>query len=540
MNLPTRLAAALLWSAACTAALAQQVLRYDGGSGDTATAAATDGAGGVYVGGSVRSSQPVGFAVVKHDAAGAVRWVARFSGAASYSGGEVAAIAFDSARNQVCAAGRIERRLDSLTITFDAVVACFDAAQGTQRWARVFNGPADGHDLATRLVLDPQGALYVAGSVAQAPGNVADTRWFVQKYAAADGALLWSQTEGGPIAGPQAPVGAALDPLGRLVVLGVVRQTGGGFGDIGLVQYDAAGTVLWRRSHAAAPASDEVPAALAVGADGSAYVAAMVSPVGDPEGEFVPLLLRYDGAGTLQFAVSGDSAGGAAVAVAADGQLVVAGTAIGAAGSSLRASISSYDTAGSLRWTRRLFAGDTFAEGELVAAPDNTVYYGARVFLPSGFDYLALRFDAATGNERWRNATPAGNQARDAHLSAAGDFLLTGSTDGSPTDMLTVRYPANFAPPPPAAPAAPTALALKASRATLTLQWQDQSNNETAFEVERATGDGSFQRIATLPADTRSHVDGGLDRRQTYSYRVRAVNAVGASAYSNVASGRPR
>jgi hypothetical protein len=538
MNLPHRLAAALLMSTAC-AASAQQLLRYDGGSADTATAVTTDAAGAVYVGGSVRSSQAVAFAVVKHDAAGTVRWLARFggSGAAGYSGGEVAAIGFDGARNQVCAAGRIERRLDALTITFDALVACFDAAQGTQRWARVFNGAADGHDVATRLVIDPQGALYVAGSVAQAPGNGADTRWWVQKYDAADGTPLWSQTEGGAAAGPQMPVAAALDPQGRLLVLGVVRQSAGALADIGLVQYSAAGAVLWRRSHAAAPASDDMPAALAVGADGSAFVAAMVSPFGDPEGEFVPLLLRYDGAGTLQFGVSGDSAGGAAVALAADGHVVVAGTAIGAAGSSVRAAVSSYDGAGNLRWTRRLFADDTFAEGELVAAPDNTVYYGARVFLPAGFDYLALRLDAATGNERWRNATAAGNQARDAHLAAAGDFLLTGSSDGAPTDMLTVRYAAGFS---PTAPAAPAALTLSASRATITLKWRDESNNETGFEVERATGGGSFQRIATLPADTRSHADSGLDRRQTYSYRVRAVNGAGASAYSNVVSGRPR
>jgi len=92
---------------------------------------------------------------------------------------------------------------------------------------------------------------------------------------------------------------------------------------------------------------------------------------------------------------------------------------------------------------------------------------------------------------------------------------------------------------PPTAPAAPTALmATAASTSQINLAWTDNANNETGFKIEGCTGAGcnDFAQIATVGANVTSYSNTGLAASTSYSYRVRATNAVGDSAYSNVAS----
>ncbi len=89
----------------------------------------------------------------------------------------------------------------------------------------------------------------------------------------------------------------------------------------------------------------------------------------------------------------------------------------------------------------------------------------------------------------------------------------------------------------PAAPAAPSDLVATAvSTSAIDLTWSDNSNNETAFNLERSTDGTNFSPLATdLPAGTTSYSDTGL-MAGTYSYRVNAENEAGTSAWSNVAS----
>ena len=87
------------------------------------------------------------------------------------------------------------------------------------------------------------------------------------------------------------------------------------------------------------------------------------------------------------------------------------------------------------------------------------------------------------------------------------------------------------------APAAPTNLQATAiSQDRIDLSWNDTSDNEDLFEVERRVGGGSFQRIANLGADSTTFQDTGVAPGETYTYRVRASNEAGASDFSNNAS----
>jgi predicted phage tail protein len=75
------------------------------------------------------------------------------------------------------------------------------------------------------------------------------------------------------------------------------------------------------------------------------------------------------------------------------------------------------------------------------------------------------------------------------------------------------------------------------SRGRIDLAWQDNSGNETGFQIERSRSGGAFSLIATAGAGATTWSDtSGLTPNKTYSYRVRAVNAAGNSGYSNTAS----
>ena len=83
----------------------------------------------------------------------------------------------------------------------------------------------------------------------------------------------------------------------------------------------------------------------------------------------------------------------------------------------------------------------------------------------------------------------------------------------------------------PDAPSNLVAIAISSSQ--IDLSWDDNSDNEDGFYIERKVGNGSFSQIVTLGSSIRRYIDRNLTATVTYSYRVRACNEGGNSAYSN-------
>jgi PKD repeat protein len=79
---------------------------------------------------------------------------------------------------------------------------------------------------------------------------------------------------------------------------------------------------------------------------------------------------------------------------------------------------------------------------------------------------------------------------------------------------------------------APSNLTGTAAKGSATLNWTDNSTNETGFYIERApSGSSSFTRIATVAANVKTYKN--TVARGNYVYRVQAFNATTTSAYTN-------
>jgi len=84
-------------------------------------------------------------------------------------------------------------------------------------------------------------------------------------------------------------------------------------------------------------------------------------------------------------------------------------------------------------------------------------------------------------------------------------------------------------------PAAPAKLAVRAtSDDRVMLTWSDKAKNELGFMVEAKIGTaGTFQEVGSAPPNAKSLPETGLEPGESYSFRLRAYNRKGFSAYSN-------
>jgi len=94
----------------------------------------------------------------------------------------------------------------------------------------------------------------------------------------------------------------------------------------------------------------------------------------------------------------------------------------------------------------------------------------------------------------------------------------------------------------PVLPEAPSSLKLSVASNTAKLRWQVHGGAPTGIVIERRIDEGNsakknWGRIAKLSATATEYSDSTLTKGDHIAYRVRAVNADGESAYSNVVRG---
>jgi len=80
----------------------------------------------------------------------------------------------------------------------------------------------------------------------------------------------------------------------------------------------------------------------------------------------------------------------------------------------------------------------------------------------------------------------------------------------------------------------PTNLTVKKnSSGAAQLDWKDNSKSESGFTIEKKTGNGSFDKLIDVAANSNTYSDAQVSVGQQLSYRVQAFNSIIASTYSN-------
>jgi hypothetical protein len=147
-----------------------------------------------------------------------------------------------------------------------------------------------------------------------------------------------------------------------------------------------------------------------------------------------------------------------------------------------------------------------------------------------GKDWLSAAVGAGGGNAQTITNTISASALADGQYSATVT-VSGGGADNSVSYTVTLNKGA--------APASPSSLKAENTGDSLrdvSLTWNDNSDNETGFAIERKEGDGTFAQIHTTDADAVSYFDKGLTEATTYVYRIKALSSAGDSKYSTETS----
>lgn len=527
---------------AAVAADSPQVIRFHGGAYDRAGGIAVDAANDIYLAGSADTGGAISFAVVKVSAEGNLLWRTTYSGALGGVGGQALAVTVDPNGN-VYAAGYITDGVIFNT-NYDYLVVKL-GSDGLERWARRYNGPGNGFDQATKLAVDPSGAVTVSGF---SEGLGFD--WATLRYGS-DGTLQWTRRHSGPGSADDRVSDLALAPDGNLIVTGFTKNTGDGLtNDIDTLTYDPQGNIVWRRTWSATATSHEDARDMDVDASGRIVLTGTTAENPSPYAVPSPITLRYDAQGALLQTIQGEGAGGDAVDVDTAGNFYVAGSLVGTPGGSTTAR---YDVAGARSWATPLAldSSDAMLVTAVAVGSAGAITVAGTVIdvFNHNSDYLTIRY-AADGRELWRHRFNGTGDREDRVAGLAVDgtdaALVTGtswsdylSIGGTADDIVTLKFPTGLVPP-LSAPSHLTASTVSASQ--IQLRWHDNAGTETGFRIERCQGVGctSFAQVAVVGRDVTAYFDGALTRNTSYTYRVQAINATANSPYSNPATAKTR
>ncbi len=182
-------------------------------------------------------------------------------------------------------------------------------------------------------------------------------------------------------------------------------------------------------------------------------------------------------------------------------------------------------------------AGPPVAPSALVAAPESATQVGLD-WLDNSDDesaFIIERKDAtggfvavATLDAGVTGFAATGLEPRTSYVFRVAARNELG--DSPPSNEAT----ATTLPLPPVAPGGLVARAISASR--IDLAWQDASDDETSFRIERRPAEGTFVPLASVGSGATAYTDTGLAQNKAYGYRVVAINEGGASEPSTEAT----
>ena len=244
----------------------------DGGSNSTdlASSVALDSAGNLLVAGYVtKSGNAKDLLVLKLSAAaGASLWTSTVNGN-SNGDDQAYSVAVDSS-DAVFVTGTVHNT------NYDLYAAKLSSA-GAAQWSKQWNSSANSSDAGYAVTLDGQGNVIVVGTSYTVAG-VQDG--YVAKYSTSTGALLWDFRFDGPAAGNDILRSVGVDKENNLIAAGYSQNSNGTYDVASLKLLGVDGGLLWTQRHNGTGNLNDEGRAIAVTADGQAFVAGYATSTG--------------------------------------------------------------------------------------------------------------------------------------------------------------------------------------------------------------------------------------------------------------------
>ncbi len=365
--------------------------RYDGDGDDFATAIETDWQGNVYVTGySLNSWAGYDYLTLKYDSHGNELWSARYN---SPGNGEDYATALGvDARGNVYVTGYSfgsEIYCDYVTVKY--------SASGVQQWAAIYDGPENGDDYATALIVAGDN-VYVTGATYDRDEGC---DYATIKYSSS-GSMQWLAYYNGPAWWRDYARALAVDDMGNIYVTGESTGDHGSFA-YATVKYDSTGRERWIARYSGFEYGDDYATAIAVDNMGKVYVTGR-SWRGSNKDDFATIM--YDSSGVEQWAAwynGPESLDDGAVSISSDnaGNVYITGYSWGS-GTRYDYATIKYNSLGEEQWISR-YAGpgnDDLPDALVVDSLGSVYVAGYTVKSEMSCDYATVKYDSL-GAEQW-------------------------------------------------------------------------------------------------------------------------------------------
>lgn len=316
-----------------------------------------------------------------------------------------------------------------------------------------------------------------------------------------------------------------VDSQGNVVATGI---TTAGYFDWMTIKADANGNLMWSQRFNGSESNFETPNMLVLDASDAVYVTGSGGP--NPSTGMISYLkgviAKYRSDGTPQWAVWDPYANGKGIALGASNTLASLG--FGYLVTARYSQTGLPDLPPAVPTDLRAYAASSYVNLYFVDNANNEFRVEVERCQGSGCaNFTKIGHTLGENSAGLRD----NNVSRDTtytYRARAVGFM--GASDYSNTVEVTLS-PVN-------PPAAPINLTAAMSGDYVALNWQDVSTNEIQFYVERCQGAGctSFIGLGASGANMTTWTDYNAAAGQNYSYRVRAWNSDGYSAYSNNAT----
>jgi uncharacterized delta-60 repeat protein len=321
-------------------------------------------------------------------------------------------------------------------------------SQVTQEWAKGYNGPGNGIDIAFSLAVDSQGNVFVTGN---SPGETSANDITTIKYNSV-GQRQWIQRYNGPGNGDDGTNGTnaiGIDNAGNVYVTG--WSLGQENTDFVTIKYDTNGIQQWARRYNGPGNAYDAPYGIAVDAAGTVYVAG--GSEGNGSGSDYTVI-KYDTAGTRQWVRRYNGPGNGydtaqALTVDPAGNVCVTGYSTGISGLGDCVTLK-YDAAGNPQWARRYDGeanGTDYGTSIASDAAGNIYVTGGSAGSATNQDYVTIKYNPL-GRMHWASTYSSlganYDEGRSLGVDGSGNVYVTGvlafSEGGTSDNFGTIKY----------------------------------------------------------------------------------------------------